>query len=1348
MVGVSRKAGMRVIVFLVTITLGVFALAQADAQSDSSASLHRSTTTLVSPASASAGTYFDHVIIILMENQGVFDICRSSPPPCSTSGPAPYMAGLANNYTIGAQYLSLIETSQPNYVALISGSTQGCTSTDCPIIKAQNLVDRFEAAGLTWKGYMENQTLTAGCDLKDHEPYVTIHNPFLPFQDITNNTARCNKIVLANPPSCGSITDCALVNDLNNATTPAPNFMWLTPNDCDNTRGAAGICLSSITTGNNYLAKLVPVILNSRAFTTARSALFITYDEGNGFCPLNGSNEDCVYTVWAGPQAKTHFGTPNLYSHYSFPRTIEKNWGFGNFTVNDGNANSMAEFFKSTGPDYTVTASPALVTLPINVRSNSTIAIAGFNNYAGTVTLTVASSPAGPTLTLSPSTIILSINGTGSSTLSFISNAVGTYTVTVTGTSGILAHNATLVINVTPPPNFTISSPSSLVLGQGSFTSAPTTVTTTDDHSSFTYSYQRDSFYARGLIWLFYQDPRNTCEHQSGCLEFTTSTNGTRWSTPTTVPVHVADGDFSVYTDNSNIFYVRYNETSFESTCGQKLQFRTGTLNINGTVSWQPEQTVVTGASFQALPGEQIIVDSNGQAWIAYFIENKSGCGGSGTDRPQIIHSTGTNYAVWSGNTTLCVASCHSNIWHIGLASLGNGRVYASYWLTNRDLHGRLYNGTSWQAEEQISPTATTTDANAWLFNAGTSLYQIYYDNTTETFSLATRSSTGIWTTNLIGSGESHTGTIAFSPSYTSLPDAAGYDITNNRFYLFWMNATNHAIDQWTGLANTWTKTTGIISTGMVTYPDGITCFIQSPPTSIGAIFYTSSATSPFTINAVTTAFNSGNSTGRLVVTVTGQFGFTNTVNLAETISPTAGLTMNCSPTSIPTGTGSSTCNLSSSTPGNYTVTIAGTSGTLNHSTQTLVLVPVASPPDFALTAASPPATPVGQSTQSTITVTANNGFSGIVQLTDNVPTGLACTSIIPSGITGSGTASFSCSSNLSGNYTVLITATSGSLSHDASITFHVVDFNLAMTNTIISPIGSNTTTTIILSSLNGYSGNVSLTVTLQPAILGSSGGLGGGTRALFMAPPSSTPVPTITPAFLVLAPGSSGRSNLTITMSTSVQPGNYTITVTATYGLLTHVAQVTLTASDYGITASSGSLVIQAGSNSTQTLSLWSIYHFTGNIALTATISPTGPTSSLNPSMVSLASNTGTSNLTITVPSSTPAGNYTLTIVATSGTLTHTIFVEIRVTTGATSLLTRILGSNQLSAIDTLSIISGVCILSIWSRIRTRGKPGMTRKRPCMRTGAAYRIYDRNRSYNLVPGVPYIRYALTEHES
>ena len=63
--------------------------------------------TVILPATGSStGAIFDHVVIIVMENEGIYDICRRNPPPCSTSGPAPYMAALANNYTIGSQYLS------------------------------------------------------------------------------------------------------------------------------------------------------------------------------------------------------------------------------------------------------------------------------------------------------------------------------------------------------------------------------------------------------------------------------------------------------------------------------------------------------------------------------------------------------------------------------------------------------------------------------------------------------------------------------------------------------------------------------------------------------------------------------------------------------------------------------------------------------------------------------------------------------------------------------------------------------------------------------------------------------------------------------------------------------------------------------------------------------------------------------------------------------------------------------------------------------------------------------------------------------------------------------------------
>src|SRR5438093_13243419 len=46
------------------------------------------------------GAYFDHVVIILLENQDIFDICRDSPPPCLSIWPAPFMPELAIRFSI------------------------------------------------------------------------------------------------------------------------------------------------------------------------------------------------------------------------------------------------------------------------------------------------------------------------------------------------------------------------------------------------------------------------------------------------------------------------------------------------------------------------------------------------------------------------------------------------------------------------------------------------------------------------------------------------------------------------------------------------------------------------------------------------------------------------------------------------------------------------------------------------------------------------------------------------------------------------------------------------------------------------------------------------------------------------------------------------------------------------------------------------------------------------------------------------------------------------------------------------------------------------------------------------
>src|SRR5207245_9119459 len=81
------------------------------------------------------------------------------------------------------------------------------------------------------------------------------------------------------------------------------------------------------------------------------------FDEGNGYCPINGSSEDCVYAVWAGPLAKTSYATSNLYNHDLWSRTIEENWNLASLTSNDANAKVMTEFFKSTTPPVLLSTS-------------------------------------------------------------------------------------------------------------------------------------------------------------------------------------------------------------------------------------------------------------------------------------------------------------------------------------------------------------------------------------------------------------------------------------------------------------------------------------------------------------------------------------------------------------------------------------------------------------------------------------------------------------------------------------------------------------------------------------------------------------------------------------------------------------------------------------------------------------------------------------------------------------------------------------------------------------------------------------------------------------------------------
>jgi len=132
----------------------------------------------------------------------------------------------------------------------------------------------------------------------------------------------------------------------------------------------------------------------------------------------------------------------------------------------------------ATGPDFSITASPASQTVTQGGGTSYTATVAALGGFTGTVSFSVSGLPSGASASFNPT----SVTGSGSSTMSVSTSSTtpaGTYTLTITGTSGTLSHSTTvrLVVNPVNPPDFTISvSPTSRTLSRGSSGSYTVTI--------------------------------------------------------------------------------------------------------------------------------------------------------------------------------------------------------------------------------------------------------------------------------------------------------------------------------------------------------------------------------------------------------------------------------------------------------------------------------------------------------------------------------------------------------------------------------------------------------------------------------------------------------------------------------------------------------------------------------------------------------------------------------------------------------------------------------------------------------------------------------------------------------
>ena len=235
---------------------------------------------------------FRHAVVIVFENKDYRSVLGSAG--------APTFNRMARRYATVTQYYGVAHPSLPNYLALVSGSTQGITSdcTDCEV-SAPNLADTLAQTGKTWKLYAEDLP-APGFAAPGFRGYAKKHDPFIYFRSVVDSPSRVRLIV--------PLTQLAA----DERAQALADFVFVVPNLCHSMHDC------SVSTGDRWLRGQLPPLL-----ALPRTAVFVVFDEGTTDAHGGGH----VPALVLGTAVRPHSRFTVLTSHYGLLRTIEDAWG-------------------------------------------------------------------------------------------------------------------------------------------------------------------------------------------------------------------------------------------------------------------------------------------------------------------------------------------------------------------------------------------------------------------------------------------------------------------------------------------------------------------------------------------------------------------------------------------------------------------------------------------------------------------------------------------------------------------------------------------------------------------------------------------------------------------------------------------------------------------------------------------------------------------------------------------------------------------------------------------------------------------------------------------------------------
>ena len=233
----------------------------------------------------------------------------------------PYLFELALRGGALRNYHAVTHPSQPNYIALASGSTHGVVGSDAVTLAVPHLGDLLDARGLSWKVYAEDYPGNCFLGLGSGT-YVRRHVPFLSFANVQNDPARCREAIVN-----------ATAFDADVATKNLPAFAMYIPdlrNDGHDT---------SVTFADAWLRARFGPFFDDPAFMDG-TLVIVVFDEGTTTGP------NIVYCVFYGAGVDPATSTTAFYDHYSLLRTIEEIFHLGTLHQHDETADVIGGIWR------------------------------------------------------------------------------------------------------------------------------------------------------------------------------------------------------------------------------------------------------------------------------------------------------------------------------------------------------------------------------------------------------------------------------------------------------------------------------------------------------------------------------------------------------------------------------------------------------------------------------------------------------------------------------------------------------------------------------------------------------------------------------------------------------------------------------------------------------------------------------------------------------------------------------------------------------------------------------------------------------------------------------------------